>query len=71
MNYSRAHAGRYVRLKSDGRIARIVRHHPDAYGSFIIQMNPFGKGRHKDRRTVKVGEIEEVCEMEVLAEAAR
>ncbi len=71
MNYSRAHAERYVRLKSDGRVAQIVRRHPDRYAEFVIQMKPFSKRRHKDRLVVKLEEIEEVCEMEVLAEASK
>ena len=62
-------SGKFVRLET-GEIGRIVRGHPDSISYFIVQMDPYGKGRHRDRRSVHHRELEILNPLEALAEAA-
>jgi hypothetical protein len=65
------HPGVFVRVKTSGMLVSVIRWHPDHYNHFIAQLNPFGKGRHRDRITLTPADVESVNEMEVLAEAGR
>ena len=60
---------RYVRL-DDGRMGQVISRGADL-GTFVVQLDPLGKRRHKNRIECSHACLALLCEMEVLAEASR